>query len=99
MLWSSGEGNTFDQECGHAYPKDYDPNKGIWKVYFQDKTTEYLILNNGTDYDYYSAVYSCAETGEAAMIQETALILTRYKHPSFSQVISIHNLYDTTPLG
>ena len=98
MLWSSGEGNTFDQECGHAYPKDYNTNKGIWEVYFQNQTTEYLILDNGTDYDYYSAVYSCAETGEAAMIQETALILTRYKHPSFSQVTYIHDLYDTAPL-
>ena len=49
MLWSSGERNTFDQECGHAYPKDYNTNKGIWEVYFQNQITEYLILNNGTD--------------------------------------------------
>ena len=46
---------------------------------------DYYILNNGTDYDYYSAIYYCKES-ETGPIHEDGFILTRYKHPSFSQV-------------
>ena len=47
--------------------------------------SDYFILSNGTDYDYYSAVYYCKET-DVGPIEEDGLIFTRYKHPSFSQV-------------
>ena len=83
---ATGLGGTYLSECGHAYPKDPNLDKGIWEVYFPDEESEYFILNNGTDYDYYSAVYFCKETN-IGPIEEGGLILTRYKHPSFSQVI------------
>ena len=54
-------------------------------MYLSGQVSDYFILSNGTDYDYYSAVYYCKES-DVGPIQEDGFILTRYKHPSFSQV-------------
>lgn len=85
ILNAVGIGDTYQPQCGHAYPKYPSSNKGIWSVYFPDELSSYFILSNGTDYDYYSAVYYCKDS-DVGPIEEDGLILTRYKHPSFSQV-------------
>ena len=95
VLSVSGLGNNFQAKCGHAYLKSPETDKGIWNVYFPDQLSEYYILNNGTDYDYYSAVYSCKQSAIGS-IEEEGVILTRYKHPSFSQVMcSSHLVYES----
>ena len=89
-----GLGETYSPKCGHAYPKDSSADKGTWEVYFPNQISEiseYFFLDNGTDYDYYSAVYSCRES-EIGPIEQDGIILTRYKHPSFSQAIRIHEI-------
>ena len=85
ILNAVGIGDRYQPQCGHAYPKFPSTNKGIWSVYFPDEISNYYMLSNGTDYDYYSAVYYCKDS-EVGPIEEDGLILTRYKHPSFSQV-------------
>ena len=85
ILYAAGRGDSYKPECGHAYQRSSNSSKGIWSVYLSGQVSDYFILSNGTDYDYYSAVYYCKET-DVGPIQEDGLILTRYKHPSFSQV-------------
>ena len=86
ILSVTGLGDSYEPECGHAYPKSPETDKGIWEVYLSNQLSEYVFLDNGTDYDYYSAVYFCKEY-DTGPIEQDGLILTRYKHPSFSQVI------------
>ena len=56
-------------------------------MYLSNQLSEYVFLDNGTEYNYYSAVYLCKES-DTGPIEQAGLILTRYKHPSFSQVIT-----------
>ena len=77
ILSVNGVGDSYHAKCGHAYPKDPDIHNGTWEVYFPEQPlSEYLVLYNGTDYDYYSAVYSCKES-DIGTIFEEGLILTR----------------------
>ena len=85
ILYAVGRGDSYKPECGYAYQKYPNSSKGIWSVHLSGQVSDYFILSNGTDYDYYSAVYYCKET-DVGPIQEDGFILTRYKHPSFSQV-------------
>ena len=85
VLNAVGISDGYKPECGHAYRKYSNSNNGIWSVFLSGQVYDYYILRNGTDYDYYSAIYYCKES-EVGPIHEDGLILTRYKHPSFSQV-------------
>ena len=99
VLSISGLGNNFQAKCGHAYLKSPETDKGIWNVYFPDQLSEYCILNNGTDYDYFSAVYFCKQSDIGSIEEEEGVILTRYKRPSFTQVMcSSHLVYESISL-